>query len=767
MAAQPAKAAAAAARSLHEPQGRDAVLIRRWNMKTKNIVILAAIAAAAIAYYALDLGQYLNLQYLKNSQQHFRDYYSAFPVQAIALYFAIYVLVTGLSLPGATIVTLAGGALFGLVTGTLIVSFASAIGATLAFLMSRHLLREPVKRRFRKQFDALDEGVRRDGVFYLITLRLVPVFPFFVVNLLMGLTAMRIWTYYWTSQLGMFAGTVVYVNAGTQLGKINSLGDIASPGILLSFAILGLFPLMAKKMVDIGRQRKVYRKWNKPTHFDRNLVVIGGGAAGLVTAYIAAAVKAKVTLIEGHKMGGDCLNTGCVPSKALIRSAKFIKDARSAASLGIGKAELDLHFEQVMERVHRVVGQVEPHDSVERYTKLGVDVLQGKAKIVSPWEVEINGRRLTTRAIVIAAGARPVVPPIPGLEEVGYLTSDTLWSMKTLPRRLTILGGGPIGSELAQAFARLGSEVTQIDRAPRLLSREDPDVSEIVERCLAQDGVKILTGFEAVRCERAGNVKRLIVKRAQHNPEGEDGAASATVERTIEFDVLLCAVGRIARTEGYGLEELGIPLSPRKTIETNAYLQTIYPNIFACGDVAGPYQFTHTAAHQAWFASVNALFGDFKRFKADYRVIPWCTFTAPEVARVGLSEQEAREGGIEFEVTRYDLADLDRALADEAATGFVKVLTPPGKDKVLGVTIVGEHAGEMLAEYVLAMKHGLGLNKILGTIHTYPTMSEANKYVAGEWKKKHAPARLLAWLEKYHAWRRGRDNIAVPKEKMS
>jgi pyruvate/2-oxoglutarate dehydrogenase complex dihydrolipoamide dehydrogenase (E3) component/uncharacterized membrane protein YdjX (TVP38/TMEM64 family) len=734
-------------------------------MKTKNIVILTAIAAAVIAYYALDLGQYLNLEYLKDSQQSFRDYYSAYPVQAVALYFAIYVLVTGLSLPGATIVTLAGGALFGVVTGTLIVSFASAMGATLAFLMSRHLLREPVKRRFRKQFDALDEGVRRDGVFYLITLRLVPIFPFFVVNLLMGLTAMRTWTYYWASQLGMLAGTVVYVNAGTQLGQINSLGDIASPGILVSFAILGLFPLLAKKTVDVVRRRKIYRNWNKPAHFDRNLIVIGGGAAGLVTAYIAATVKAKVTLIEGHKMGGDCLNTGCVPSKALIRSAKFIKDARSAASLGIGKAELDLHFEDVMARVHRVIGQVEPHDSIDRYTKLGVDVVQGKAKIVSPWEVEVDGRRITTRAIVIAAGARPAVPPIPGLEDVGYLTSDTMWSMKALPRRLTILGGGPIGSELAQAFARLGSEVTQIDRAPRLLSREDPDVSEFVERCLTQDGVKILTGFEAVRCEKAGDEKRLIVKRALPKPEDGSGAASVTVETAIEFDVLLCAVGRIARTEGYGLEEMGIPLSPRKTIETDAYLQTLYPNIFACGDVAGPYQFTHTAAHQAWFATVNALFGGFKRFKADYRVIPWCTFTAPEVARVGLSEQDARDADIDFEVTKYDLADLDRALADEAATGFVKVLTPPRKDKILGVTIVGEHAGEMLAEYVLAMKHGLGLNKILGTIHTYPTMSEANKYAAGEWKKKHAPARVLAWLEKYHAWRRGTAVAAVPKEK--
>lgn len=736
-------------------------------MKNKKIVVLALLAAAVGAYFALDLGQYLNLQYLKDSQQSFQAYYAQHPAQAIAFYFAVYVLVTALSVPGATVVTLAGGALFGLAMGTLIVSFASAIGATLAFLASRHLLRDPIKRRFGKQFEAIDAGVKRDGIFYLFTLRLVPAFPFFLINLLMGLTAMRTWTYYWVSQLGMLPGTLVYVNAGTQLGQIESLGDIASPSILFSLAVLGLFPLIAKKILDIIRQRRVYRQWTKPKHFDRNLVVIGGGAAGLVTAYISAAVKAKVTLVEGQKMGGDCLNTGCVPSKALIRSAKFIKDARNAASLGVGDVNLDLHFSEVMARIHRVVAEIEPHDSVERFTKLGVDVVQGHAKIVSPWEVEVNGRRLTTRAIVIAAGARPVVPPIPGLDEVGYVTSETLWSLKTLPRRLVVLGGGPIGSELAQAFAQLGSEVTQIDRSINILSREDADVSALMERCLAQDGVRILTGYEAVRCERDGDTKRLIIRTNQAGEEGRERNAASGNEISIEFDVLLCAVGRVARTEGYGLEELGIPLSPRKTIETNAYLQTLYPNIFACGDVAGPYQFTHTAAHQAWFAAVNALFGDFKRFKADYRVIPWCTFTSPEVARVGLSEQEARDRDIAVEVTKYDLADLDRAIADEAATGFIKVLTLPGKDKILGVTIVGEHAGEMLAEYVLAMKHGLGLNKILGTIHTYPTMSEANKYVAGEWKRKHVPERLLGWVERYLAWRRGAAGSVVPKEKLS
>ncbi|WP_334190443.1 FAD-dependent oxidoreductase [Noviherbaspirillum sp.] len=711
--------------------------------RTKLLILLAVIAAVA-AFVFFDLGRYLSLDFLKSSQQSFQSYYQAHPAQAMLIYVAIYIAATALSLPGATIITLAGGALFGLAVGTLLVSFASAIGATLAFLMSRYLLQDWVRARFGKRLAPIDDGIARDGPFYLFTLRLVPLFPFFLVNLLMGLTKIRTRTFYWVSQVGMLAGTLVYVNAGTQLAQIDSLRGIASPAVIGSFILLGIFPLVARKALHMYTARRVYAKWKKPARFDRNLVVIGAGAAGLVTSYIAATVKAKVTLIEGHKMGGDCLNFGCVPSKALIRSAKFVQQARESASLGIAEANVNFNFADVMARIHRVIGDIEPHDSVERYTGLGVDVVQGKAKIVSPWEVEVGGRRLTTRSIVIAAGARPLVPPIPGIDDVGYLTSDSLWSLQELPKRMVVLGGGPIGCELAQAFARFGSAVTQVEMAPRLMGREDEDAAALVTAALESDGVNVMTGFKAVRCENSGGIKRLFV---QQNGSGKEVA--------IEFDLLLCAVGRIARTEGYGLEELGMPLTPRKTIDTDAYLQTLYPNIYACGDVAGPYQFTHTAAHQAWFAAVNALFGQFKRFRADYSVIPWCTFTAPEVARVGLSEQEAKEQGIAYEVARFNIAELDRAIADEAASGFIKVLTVPGKDRILGACIVGEHAGELLAEYVLAMKHGIGLNKILGTIHTYPTMAEANKYVAGEWKRAHAPQRLLQWVGRYHAWRLG------------
>jgi len=487
------------------------------------------------------------------------------------------------------------------------------------------------------------------------------------------------------------------------------------------------------------------KQWQKPKRFDNNLVVIGAGSGGLVTAYIAAAVKAKVTLVEKHKMGGDCLNTGCVPSKALIRSSRFLAEIKQAHTLGISKVDAQFKFSEIMERVQNIIKQIEPHDSVERYTNLGVDVVTGSAKIISPWEVEITTeqetRVVSTRSIVIAAGAKPFVPPIPGLDEVSYLTSDTIWELREKPKRLLVLGGGPIGCELAQAFNRLGIEVTQVEMLPRIMSREDEEASQAVMDKFQNEGINLLVEHTAKQFV-IENGKKLLL--AEHHGE--------TVR--IGFDQVLVATGRAANVSGYGVEELGIDLSPRKTLEVNPFLETNYPNIYACGDVAGPYQFTHTAAHQAWYAAVNALFGSFKKFKVDYSVIPWATFTDPEVARVGLNEQDAKQQGIAYEVSTYGIDDLDRAIADSEAHGFVKVLTKPGKDKILGVTIVGAHAGDLIAEFVLAMKHGLGLNKILGTIHIYPTMSEANKYVAGVWKRNHAPEKLLQWVGRYHTWRR-------------
>ena len=713
----------------------------------KNKLLLAlGVVVVIVAFFAFDLGRYFSLAYLKSSQAQFAALYESQPALVIGVYLLVYVAATALSLPGATILTLAAGAVFGLLIGTVIVSFASSIGATLAFLAARFLLRDSVQARFGARLAEIDKGVQKEGAFYLFTLRLVPLVPFFVINLLMGLTRMKVATFYWVSQLGMLAGTVVYVNAGTQLAKIDSLKGILSPALIGSFVLLGVFPLVAKWVLDAVKSRRVYARWRerKPKSFDRNLVVIGAGAAGLVSSYIAAAVKAKVTLIEGHKMGGDCLNYGCVPSKALIKTAKLMHQVRHSATYGIATAQAQMSFADVMERVQRVIHEIEPHDSVERYTGLGVDVLLGQARILDPWHVQVTRAdgsvaTLSTRAIVVATGAEPFVPPLPGLREVGVLTSDTLWTLREQPKRLVVLGGGPIGCELAQAFARLGSQVTQIEMLDRIMVREDVEVSAYAQQALEKDGVTVLTGHKALRCERDGDAKVIVVEAGQQH-------------KRIEFDALICAVGRVARLKGYGLEELGIPA--QRTIETNEYLQTVYPNIYACGDVAGPFQFTHTAAHQAWYAAVNALFGFAKMFKADYSVIPWATFIDPEVARVGLNEQEAREKGIAHEVTRYGIDDLDRAIADSAAHGWIKVLTVPGKDRILGVTIVGEHAGDLLAEYVLAMKHGIGLNKILGTIHTYPTLAESNKYVAGEWKRAHQPLGLLHWVQRLHAWRR-------------
>ena len=712
----------------------------------KKLAILAVLAAVIAAYFIFDLGQYLTLDGIKALAADVAAFQQDNPLIVMAGFFAAYVAVTAASLPGAAIMTLAAGALFGVVTGTILVSFASTIGATLAFLSSRYVLRDSIEARFGERLKAINAGLERDGAFYLFSLRMIPAFPFFVVNLVMGLTRIRTVTYIWVSQLGMLLGTVVYVNAGTQLARIDSLSGIVSPTVIGSFVLLGIAPWFAKLIIGVVKRRKVYAGYTRPRKFDRNLVVIGAGSAGLVSALIGATVKAKVTLVEARDMGGDCLNTGCVPSKALIKSAKVAATMRGAGNYGMQPAEPNVDFRAVIARVQGAVTTIEPHDSVERYTGLGVDVVKGYATIIDPWTVEIarndgGTQRLTTRSIVIASGAEPVVPPIPGIEGSGYLTSETMWdafaTLDAVPARTVVLGGGPIGCELSQALARLGSQVTQIEMGDAVLGREDADVAALARAVLEADGVRVLTGHKAVRIEAGVLI-------------AEQGGQ----EVRVGYDALIVAVGRTARLTGFGLEAIGVDTD--KTVVTDEFLATRFPNIFAAGDVAGPFQFTHTASHQAWYASVNALFGTFRKFKADYRVIPAVTFLDPEVARVGINEREAAEQGIAVEVTRYDLDDLDRAIAEGETRGFVKILTPAGgKDTVLGVTIVGSHAGELLAEYVLAMKHGLGLNKILGTIHAYPTMAEANKFAAGNWKKAHKPERLLAWVERYHTWMRG------------
>lgn len=716
-------------------------------MRGSRLLLVLVMGCLIGTFFAFDLGHYLSLPQLQARQTELAALVDRHFVSAALLFVAVYVVSTALSLPGASLLTLAGSAVFGVVWGLLLVSFASSIGATLAFLSARFLLRDWVERRFGDKLASLQAGMKKEGALYLLSLRLIPIFPFFLVNLLMGLTPIRVSTYYWVSQLGMLPGTFVYVLAGSELANLTSTGNILSPGLMVALTLLGLMPMLLKGLQRRLALHRLHAPYRKPTRYDYNLLVIGAGAGGLVTSYIAAAVKAKVALIEKHKMGGDCLNSGCVPSKALIRSARFAAEQRRASELGFCPSQTCADFAAVMERVARVIKEVEPHDSIERYQGLGVECIEGEARLVSPWEVEVNGQRLASRHIVIATGARPLVPTLPGLEQVPWLTSDTLWQLRTAPRQLLVLGGGPIGCELVQSFALLGVPVTLVELSDQLLPREERKVAELLAEQLARDGVRVLTGWRTERADYLPAAEGDLPIRLQLRRGDET--------QVVEGDQLLLALGRVANVSGFGLEELGVELAPRGTVAVDGFLATNYPSILAVGDVAGPYQLTHAAAHQGWYAAINALFSPFKRFRADYRVMPAAIYTTPEIARVGLNQKEARAQGIPFELTRFELAELDRAIADGERQGFVEVLTVPGKDTILGATIVGTHAGERIAEFVLAMRHRLGLGKILATIHAYPTLMEGNKYLAGEWRRARQPATLLALLTRYHRWRRG------------
>jgi dihydrolipoamide dehydrogenase len=708
-----------------------------------RILAVAVFIALVAAFFLLGFNQYFTLAALQQRHGELDQFYRDHPLTFIGVFMAGYIVMAALSIPGAAIMTLAAGALFGFGIGTAAAALSATIGATLAFLLARFVLREPIRRRYSARFAAIDAGIKRDGAVYLLSLRLIPAVPFFIINVLTGLTGLRTFTFFWVSAAGMLPGTMVFVFAGTQLATLRTMSDIVSPRILAALVLLGLFPLMARWLYGLFNTRRALGRYERPKRFDYNLVVIGAGSAGLISAYIAAAVKAKVALIEKARMGGDCLNTGCVPSKALIRTARLLAETKRAVEFGLKPMTAAFDFAEVMERVRRVVRQIEPHDSPERYGALGVECIAGEARVRDPFRVEVNGKTLTTRAIVVATGAEPIVPRLPGIAEADIVTSETVWNLRELPRRLVVLGGGPIGCELAQCFARFGSEVTIVDMAPRILTKEDPEIADMVAAQFRREGIALVMGHKAKAFAKgaAGSVLTC---------EGNDGQ---TVD--LPFDRVLLALGRRARVKGFGLEDLGVRIADSGTIEADPYLRTNIPNIYVCGDVAGPYQFTHVASHQAWYASVNAMFAGFYKAKVDYRVIPWTTFTDPEVARVGLSEDEAKARDIPYEVARYDISDLDRAIADETAYGAVKVLTRPGSDAILGVAIVGSHAGDLIAEFVLAMKHGIGLGKILGTIHAYPTMAEANKAAAGVWRKQHISPRALAFAAWFQAWRRG------------
>ena len=708
-------------------------------MAWKKIFLLLLIILVLVLLKAWGFDQFLTFENLVEKKNQLESFYRQNPSATISLFVSLYILTTALALPGAAVLTLAAGAIFGLAEGVPLVSLASTTGATLSFIISRFLLRQWVEKKFPRQLTTINRGIEREGIFYLFTLRLIPAFPFFLINMLMGLTRMKTAPFFFVSLAGMLPGTIVYVNAGRQLSQIQSPADIFSPSLLLSFALLGVLPLLAKKFLDLLRQRQCYRPFKKPPHLDYNMIVIGGGAAGLVTAYISSSLKARVALIEKHKMGGDCLNTGCVPSKTLLKSASLIATARQSQKYGIKKMDVTFDFAQIMKRVKETIKKIEPHDSFERYRSLNVDCFSGKAEILSPWEVKINGKILTTANITIATGATPFLPSIPGIEEADFITSDTLWNLDTLPSQLVILGAGAVAVEMAQAFCRLGSQVTIVQRSSHILSQEDEDVAKALQQRLSDEGVTILTDHTPVSFQ--GNALTAQTKQGDTT--------------TLTFDKLLIAVGRKPRISGFGLEKLGVRLRDNGTIEANQWLQTNFPNIWVCGDVTGPFQFTHTASHQAWYCAVNALLGGLKKFKVDYSIIPRAVYTDPEIAVVGKKERDCQAEGIPYEVTRYDIDHLDRAITDGEDHGFVKVLTRQGSDRILGAVIVGPRAGELILEFVTAMKHNFGLNAILSTIHPYPTLGEANKYLAGNWKKANKPEKILNLVEKYHQWKRG------------
>lgn len=705
----------------------------------KLVVVLFLVVTVSILLWYLPK-EILTLEYLQSHFQSLRTHVDNNPWESLIIFFSSYVFLIALSFPGASLLTILAGGLFGLGKGLIVVSLASTIGATLAFLVSRYLLQDFFSKKFSEQFSKINREFEHNGTMYLLTLRLIPVFPFFLINLLMGLTTISSVRYFFISMLGMLPGTFVYVYAGLSFSKIQSVRDILSPDILLSFVLLGILPYIGKGIVTYLKNRKIYSQYNRPAKFDYNMIVIGGGSAGLVAAYIGSAVKAKVALVEKHQMGGDCLNTGCVPSKSLIKSSKIISLQKKAREYGLKKIDVDFEFRAVMERVQKIITQVAPHDSRERYTKLGVECFTGVAEIISPWEVKIGGKIYTTKFITVATGAGPLIPKIAGIEKNTVLTSDTIWSLRELPQKLLVVGGGAIGVELAQCFRRMGSEVYIVEGGEFLLGREDHMTSLEIKKALQEEGIQLLLNHTVVEF-KAGSI---IVR---------DNVNNKVLE--LSFDQVLMATGRSPNTTGFGLEKLGIKINADKTIWVDEYMQTSIPNIFASGDVAGPYQFTHAASHQSWYVAVNSLFGVLKKFKVDYRVLPKCTYTDPEVASVGLMERDLLKEQVDFDETIYHLDDLDRAIIDGETKGFVRVFTKKGSDKILGATIVSSQASLMILEIVTAMKYNLGLNKILGTIHAYPGMGEANKYAAGVWKRAQTSKKVLVFLEKFHTWRRG------------
>lgn len=712
-------------------------------MKASRLIILALLIAAVACFFIFDLGEYLTLESIKSHSGALHGQVQAHPWWARGTFFAVYVALTALSFPGTVVLTLLAGALFGLLEGTLLVSFASNVGAVMAMLISRFMLRDWIQKRFGTQIAAINKGLAREGTFYLVSLRLIPLVPFVLLNPALGLTRVGMWTFWWTTQLGMLPGNAIYVNAGQQLVQLQSLSGILSPSMISTLVLLAVFPLLATRLLTLYKARQAYRGWRRPKRFERNLVVIGGGTGGLATARIAASLKAQVSLFERQRLGGVAVHEGSVPARALSRSANLAHALHHGQPQGVRQQVEDADFAEVVGRVRRLADEAMGCPSAEHYTRLGVEVVMAEARLSSPWTVEVEGRTLASRAIVIATGSRPWVPPIPGLDAVEPLTCDTLWSLRERPERLLVLGNGAGACEFAQAFQRLGCQVTLASEREVLLEQEDAEAAQAVTAALNADGVELRLGLSPLRVEVVEGERRLIC------------GARDEGELALPFDRVLLALGQSADVEGLGLDALGLRCGDDGSLDVDEYLATRYPNIYAVGSVAGPYGAPHVAEHQAWYAAVNALFGGFRRFTVSERVIPHAVFTAPEIASVGLTEAEARALGVEFDVIRLNLSSLAGAVAEGAGEGFVKVLTEQGEDRILGVTIVGEQASETLAGFVVAMKHKLGLNKLAETVQLGATLGEASRVVAEAWRQQRRPTRAIGWAERFNRWRLG------------
>lgn len=691
------------------------------NKLIKKVGLLVLIIICVIMFYHLDGNQYLNFENLKSHHQELFTFYQQNPLRFTLIYFFLYVGLVALSFPGATVLSLAGGYIFGFIKGLLIINWASTIGASIAFLIARFFFKDYLQRKFHYTFQKINQGMDREGNQYLLTLRLIPVFPFFLINILMGLTNISLLRFFIVSLIGMLPGTAVYVWAGTSLQNINSVSDIFTAKLITIFFLVGLIPILQSRILIYLKQKKHYSQFKTPKNYDYNLIVIGGGAAGLVNAYIATNLKAKVLLVEEDKMGGECLNYGCVPSKALISLSKTKKYSKA-------------NFYDLKNEIAKIIESIAPHDSVDRYKEMGVECVKGKASLISPFEVQINGTKYTGRKIIIATGAKPIYPNIKGLDVNKVFDYESIWKIENLPEKLVIIGGGAIGCELALAFSNLGTKVTIIEQN-EVLGTEDRDVASLVMKGLIGNNIDI--------CEKSDlltiNHDKCSITFRNKNEVSE-----------VPFDVLLIACGKIGNTDSISTT-LNLDLDSKKFILVNEYLETLkYRNIYACGDVNGLKQLTNAAAHQAWYTSVNALFGNWKKFSIEHDYIPHAVFVEPEIARVGVNELEALRNNLEYDLYHFDSSDLDRNLIERKKLGIIKVLTIKNTDQILGVTIVGEAASEIIAEYVLAMKYKLGLNKVLATSHIYPSFSEQNKYVAGVWKKRSVPGVILKVLKKYH-----------------